>query len=222
MTLTDKSVSLNLGTIAVVVLALLLVGGIYLHSMRAYERMLGKAEEREAAYIQKMDALAAKWEVDRERLAEAEKQQGQVRERIVYRDREAEKKIAEVTAPDRPTEQIVDDVLQTYGFAARLDVPNLISFTPPQVQTFVATKIDRDRLELNFKDKQFELDFEREKVRILSEDFSEARRQLTDAESVIEGYKRVAVKSKWRKFFDAAKKVGIFAGGVLVGRALTR
>jgi len=136
-----RQVTTSLSTLAVALAGLLLVGGLYVHSVRSYERILAKAEERETRYEQQLEKLEQKWAVDRARILELTEQQAKVQARVVYRDREADKKIAEVSKPDRTVEQVSYDVVQAYGFAPVEMYGNNLVFAAPQVQEFVVTRM---------------------------------------------------------------------------------
>ncbi len=218
--LNRQHVTMSALQLVVGLLVLMGLGGLYLHTMQSYQRVLGKAEEREAAYMARFERLEEKWAADRTRIEELTKNQAQAQTRIVYRDREADKRVAEVLAPSRPAEQVRQDLQSAYSFGPLTVEGNLFTFDTPQVQQFVATKVDRDRLAENLKDTQGQLHDEQEKVNILEANLGEAQGSLKEAQGVIDGYKKAAKKSKWQRFFDGAKKVGLFVGGIAIGKAL--
>lgn len=50
----------------------------------------------------------------------------------------------------------------------------------------------------------------------LSSDLNQCKATLVDAQKSVAAYKKIAVKSKWRKFLDGAKTYGLVAVGVAV------
>ncbi len=215
-----RHVTVNLGFAAIALVVILAFGGIYLHSVQNYERMLGKAEEREAKYEQTNKELAAQLLASQERIAELTVQQSQIHERVVYRDKQTDAKIAEVLAPEREAVDVAQDVKLAYNtLPLNVEGRNFL-FELTQVQTFVATKIDRDRLSQKVVDTEKLYADEQEKTALLQADLGKAIAQLHEATGVIEGYKKVAKRSKWRKVWDGVQKYGGFALGIVIGRKL--
>jgi hypothetical protein len=219
-TVHSHSFKVNGLVVAVLGACLVLFGFVFWHSEKRYEQLLGKAEEREAVYLKKLDDSEKRWEAAEQRIAELSAQQAQVQTRIVYRDKEADKVKAEVTAPDRSADKVSDDVLAAYKFPPLSLTGDNFTFSRPQVQAFVATKIDDDRFAADLADVQLQLGLEKQKNDALRVSLTEAQDNLKEAKGVIDGYKKVAKKGFFRRAGAAALKVGLFVGGIYLGRHL--
>lgn len=204
--------------VGVLVLCLVAFGFLFWHSQQAYERALGKAEEREAAYMKRLDESEKKWADSEKRNEELSARQQQVQTRIVYRDKQAEALKIEVTAPDRSAEKVADDVQTAYKFPPINFMGDNFTFSKRQVQVFVATKLDADRFSADLVDTQFQLGLEKQKTQALQSNFDDAKTKLKEANDVIAEYKKIAKKGFLRRAGDAALKIGLLVGGIYLGR----
>jgi TolA-binding protein len=214
--------SIKVNYLLVLVLAVVIgtFGAFYLHSVHSYENLLGRAEQREATYLSKLDQLDKRLEDSQNKIDQLQAQQSKVQTQIVYRDKETDKQIGIVTAPDRAAIDIASDVQTNYNFSPVTVAPDLLTFKPYQVQTFVATKLDRERLFQDVKGLNTMLSLEKETTATLTEDKQECKAALTEAKGVIDGYKHVAKKTKWQRIKDAGEKTGLIVFGLAIGRYL--
>ncbi len=204
--------------VAITLLGLLAVGWWVSRAMSSHEAALAKADERFARYQQEMRAQQQAWlQHEKERNAAAAKQQA-IETRVAGRNAKARARIAQVAAPGRTSAQVASDAAEYLGSAPAIEGDRL-AFTTPQVQRFLALQIDRDRCLADLRDAADNLALEKQKTANLEADLAGAKDRLTEAEQVIDGYKRVAKKTRLRKFFGAAKTAGIVVVAVLVGRA---
>ena len=160
-------------------------------------------------------------------------QQGAIAKRDRERDVRTQATITEVTQASRTSEQIAKDSEDYLGIRPEI-LPNGLLYRPGDVQMFIATRIDRDRLEQKVKDTGDQLDLERQKTKDLStlvekstvaiensnkmvEDY---KGLVTEYKTAMDAYKKAAVKSRWQKIWDVTQKVGFVAIGIGIGAAL--
>jgi hypothetical protein len=96
-------------------------------------------------------------------------------------------------------------------------VGDTFQFTQPQTQAFTALKLDRDRLFGDYGNERELYGQEQQKTALLSKDLDYLQKDVAQANQQIEGYKKLAHRSKWKKIGDGALKVGIFGAGVYLG-----
>jgi hypothetical protein len=182
-----------------------------------HERALAKAEQREDAYRADSKVLMGQLIESEKARAELAVQQAQVKERIIYRDREADKRIDEVTQPGRETQKVLADVegIIKPDWAEIVKGSNgsdLLAMDIPSFQRVVATQIDRDRLAANLTDTQEVLGLEQKKVASLTDDLKKSEELRTQGDTVIEGYKKAAKGNKVKRFLGDAVKIVIGVG----------
>lgn len=218
--LNDHHLTVNFTWVAVVVAFLALFGFLFYRSSLSYEKALATAEAHEQQYQTTLGALENQLKADQQQISVLQQQKAQVQTQIVYRDKQADTQIATVQSPSREASQVANDVQTSYGFAPDSVTGDVFTFGKPAVQTFVATKIDRDRLSSDNTDVRNELSLSDNANKLLANDLQGTQAQLKSAQGVIDGYKKVAKKGFWRRAGDVAMKVAYIAGGIAVGRAI--
>jgi hypothetical protein len=223
--LSKHHLSLSFGVIGVLVLvlAVMCVGG-YL-GLKSYEGQLARAEAAEKQYNADRKDLTAQLTASKSVQDTATKAQ-QVIVKVVHdRDVATDKKIADVTAPNKSAQEALSDLSAAYHGTILAD-PNAITadgrlvFPVFTVQGFTATRIDRDRLSDDLKSSADNLAQEQKKTESLAKDVAAANKAVADAQPAIAAYKKIAKHSRLRAFGAGALKVGIFVAGVYAGRKL--
>jgi hypothetical protein len=209
----------SLGFIGVILLAFALLGGLFYHNMVSYEKQMAVAQAHEETYQASLKTLNEQLVANAAAIAKLTEQQKQVQTKIVYRDKTADEKIKGVTNPENTVAQVAQDSENYLGALPTITPDGLLAYQPLQVQGFVATKIDRDRLEGNLADVHTILDLEKDKVTRLDSDLAANKETLRLANITIDDYKKAAKKGKWRRMFEGAGK---FSGGVIVGAAVAK
>jgi hypothetical protein len=209
----------SLGFIGVILLAFALLGGLFYHNMVSYEKQMAVAQAHEETYQASLKALNEQLASNAAVIAKLSEQQNEKVKTIYVRDKTADEKIKGVTNPENTVAQVAQDSKDYLGALPTITTDGLLAYQPLQVQGFVATKIDRDRLEGNVADVRTILDLEKDKVTRLDSDLAANKETLRLANITIDDYKKAAKKGKWRRFFEGTGK---FSGGVLVGAALTK
>lgn len=217
----------------VVIATSMLVGGVF--ALLGFQRNLDAANvrmataekanadyEKQAKVVQ--DQIAqAKVQIDALSGAQAQKQQV-----IIVRDQKAAQQIAEVTKPDTTALQAAT-ALETYNAVepgqAEATTDGKVALTVPAAQQVTATTIERNQLKLDLGDTKSILADERQKFGVCTQTTTEltalndtCKEDVKNYRIAAETYKRVAVKSKWKKFGEGAEKVLIFAAGIAAGR----
>jgi flagellar biosynthesis GTPase FlhF len=215
-------------------LVLLLGAWLYVSDAEREARDLAIAEEREKqaqvqdAERQKLEA-AAKAERDQheaERLQWAEQQAALARS-LAARNQSVDKLIAAALTP-KTQAQIADDAKQTLGIAPPV-LEGGFKLSLAEMQAYVGLKLDRDRLAENLKETTLQLELERQSNATLRADLDKAvktiemaNRTISDYQTAMDAYKKVAKRSKWRKFGSVAGKVGIVVLPAIIVGVMTR
>lgn len=218
--LRSHSVHMTWLNVLVMVVALSVVGGIYLHSVQTYERLIARADADNAQYHKDLTDFQTQWKADQQTIAQLQQQKAQIQTQIVYRDKDTETKIVAVAAPNRSETQVSDDVQSAYKFPPLKVEGGVFSFTAPETQQFVVTRLDRDRLALDLQDTQKQLALESTSNVTLANDVVVAGKRLEESKKVITDYQKIAKKSKFKTFLSNAEKVGLFVGGIYLGKRL--
>lgn len=160
----------------------------------------------------------------------------------------ADQHIHDVVQPGKTSEQVFSDLKDAYrltpmGAALALSVTadkdsgeKLLSFPVPVVQQFTATKLDRDRLfdsltnlnqQLTLKQKDLDslgLDLGNLKASYdtLKDSDDKLQKADTQCQQTVKDYRKVAKKSKWKKFLSGAERGGEIALALLGGYELGR
>lgn len=224
-TISQRHVVMNLGVIAV--LALILITGLLAgrHALNSFDSQLAKADTRYEQYVTDNKALKARLDASDNKIQFLADQQAKQQKSIDKRDTTTNKKIDDVKSPDKTNQQAADDLVSAYGSEPFvnwniLDQLGHFSFSKPQVQMFTVTKLDRDRLFADYAERGKQLDEEKQKTADLADDKKRLKKSNDQADASLQQYKSLAEKSKFRKFLDGAEKVGIFIGGVYLGKKL--
>jgi hypothetical protein len=224
-------------TVVAVVLAVgTLAGGML--SLMGFQKALDKADVRMAAADTRNEEYTKQAQLVQQQLASAQAQitalsaaQTQRQQVIVVRDQAAATRIAEVTRPNVTAAQafkdMTDNSVVTPASLATLLPDNTIAIEPLGIQEITTTKIQRDQLRLDLTDTQSNLVDEQTKFdasQVGLKDVTALNAQCeTDKAGYVaaaKAYRKVAVKSKWKRFLGGAEKVLLVAGGITVGMRL--
>lgn len=185
-------------------------------------RELAIAEEREkaAALLQEENAKR-----DRERAAEREatakliEANQQLADRLAnsisQRNHAADLAIAQLRAAKTP-EQVQKDAGKVLGVEPPIQTDGTFKVTMEQLQGCLVCKANESRLEANLADMDKRLRLVEDTNRRLVDENVELRSSNAEKDKIIiakdealAAYKKVATRSKWRKFGSAAGRVGL-------------
>lgn len=225
-TLAHKHVTVTYALIAtlVVVMGLVAFGGWL--GLKGYEAQLAKAQATEQVYIQDR----AQWQAqvvkdDAQRQAQA-LQIAQLQAQIAHRDAQPLPKAVQAgLAPNADANTVATAVSVAYSnvpsFGQATSTPGgQIALSVPQAQAVVVSKESGDKAVSDLADERTIVGLQTGTIGTLTSDLNGCKSTLSEAQKTIDGYKKAAVKSKWRKFLDGAEKAGLFIGGVAIGRKI--
>ena len=92
-----------------------------------------------------------------------------------------------------------------------------VALSVPQAQQTLSSKADLDVTRADLKDTQAIVGLQKQSLDTLNSDLNQCKVLNTKAQADIEGYKKLAHRSKLQKFWGGAQKVLIFAGGAYLG-----
>lgn len=211
-TLATKHASVSYLLIAIIVIVLLLAGvGGYI-SLKLYDAQLARAEKQEAIYNQNRKDFLTQLQVhDAERDAIVA-EQNRVIATMAQRDRQAASQVAAVNQITTEPEAV-----------KALNLAYHFVFDPksiPQLNLLTVTKIEHDQVQGDLNDETALYNSEKQKTMSLTSDLASCQKTGVEAQKTIDDFKKLAKKSKFKKFLDGALKVSIFVGGVALGRKL--
>lgn len=210
------------------VLGLLLVLGTFggYMALKSYDAQLARAEVREQQY----DADRKSWQEelkarDAERAADAQRVEvlmGQIAARAAQPLPPVVKAGLAPTATVLEASEALGSVMSDRPTFGTLNIApdGNASLRLPQLQILVSDEVDLKRLKLDFSDSQKAVELEKGINSSLANDLSQCKSLNADADKTIADYKRLAKKSKWKKFLSGAEKVALVAGGIYIGHKL--
>jgi hypothetical protein len=209
--LATRQAHVSFAVLAVLVVFMAVAGFFGYRSLQSYDKMMVAAQKQSDDFKIERTAFVAQLKqdaIDRESISGKQKVIVQV---VHDRDTSTNAAIASATAP-KSVEAVQADsqnylgVLPTY-----IPEQNLLGFTPPSVQRFVSTKIDRDRLFSDWKDTSTNLGLEQQKTSSLTSSLALTTQEEKDAEALATKWEHVAHKTKMRRFLEGLERGGELA-----------
>jgi cell division protein FtsB len=224
--LAHRHLTFTWGLVGVIILLMALMGfGGYM-AIRSFDKQLAKQEARDTQYQADrktfLDQLTAH---DAERAAQAS-QIASLEAQIAHRNAQPLPKEIQAGLKPDSTSQAVAMALQT----AYSDMPSFgvvvaespvnVSLSLPQAQQVVQDKVDLNVTRADLKDTQAVVDLQKTANSSLTSDLGQCKDLNVKAQADIAGFKKLATRSKFRKFLDGAEKVALFAAGAYVGHKI--
>jgi hypothetical protein len=224
--LAHRHLTLTYGIVGILLLVLVLMGiGGYL-GLKSFNTQLAAQATKDAQYQADrktfMDTLTAH---DAERVAQAT-QIAQLEAQIAHRAAQPlPKPVQEGLKPNATAQMVAGAVQSVYSStpifgAVVVDSAGYIALSPSQGQQVAQTKVDLDKAQGDLGDQKSINSILNVSNSSLTSDLGSCKALNVQANKDIEGYKKLAVKSKWRKFLDGALKVVLVAGGAAIGHAI--
>lgn len=224
--LAHRHLSFSYALVGTLVLLLVLMGfGGYL-GVKAFDQQLARQEAKDTQYQADrkvfMDQLSAH---DTERAAQ-QVQISQLQAQISKRDSQPLPKAVQAgLLPDATAEVVAKAVTEAYSnnpaFGQASATPaGQVSLSVPQAQATVEAKVDFDRASADLADEKSTISLLNGTNFSLTNDLNQCKLLNTKAEADIQGFKKLATRSKWQKFMAGAEKVALFAAGAYVGHRL--
>lgn len=224
--LAHRHLTLTYGLIGTVILLLVLMGfGGYL-GLKSFDAALARQDAKDQQYQQDrrifMDTLAAH---DAERTADATKI-AQLEAQIAHRDAQPlPKPVQEGLKPDATAKQAADALGIVYSATPSFGTPQAtpdgkVALTVPEAQQIIQDKYSLTKSQGDLTDQKSINSLLNSANASLTTDLNSCKDLNTKAQADIAGYKKLAKRSKFRRFLDGAEKVAIFAAGAYVGHKL--
>ena len=200
------------------------VGGYI--ALKSFDNQLAKQDVKDAQYQADrktfMDSLAAH---DAERAAQAQQitdLEAQIKQRAA---KPLPPAVQTSLKPGADAQTVATGLTEAYKHttsfgAVAVIPPETIALSPPQAQQVIQAKADLDALVLDLGDERSINSILNASNSSLTNDLGSCKALNVQANKDIAGYKKLATKSKFRKFLDGALKVGLFAGGVYAGHKI--
>lgn len=224
--LAHKHAHVSYAVLAVLGLLLVLgtIGGVF--ALKSYDKQIARAEARELQYDQDRKSWQEELKVrDAERAADALRVE-QLMAGIAAR--QAQPLPPAVKAGLAPTATVVEAKVALESLMGdrpnfgtlSMDTTGNASLRLPQLQILVSDEVDLKRLKLDFSDSQKVVELQKGTISSLTKDLDTEKGLNTEANKVIADYKKIAKKSKWKKFFGGTKTALLMAvaayGGHLI------
>lgn len=229
--LSQRHVTVSYTVVAalVVVVGLAGVGGWL--GLRSYERQVLRAEAIETKYQDAQKAFSEQLAANNAERAQDAKASAALLVQIANRAVAPPPPVVQAgLAVSAPAEGVSDALQSVYPTLGAIKViptsPGASSASPqlavtiPQGQLFIQTKLDLNKATGDLADTSELLSLANRDKSTLSKDLDQCTDLNLKANDTISAYKKVAVKSKWRKILDGIEKVGLVLGGAALGRAL--
>ena len=224
--LANRHIGLIFGLVGTIILmvGLMGVGGYF--GLKAFDAQLSRQEVRDAQYQTDrttfLNTLAAH---DAERTADATKI-AQLEAQIKARDsKPLPPAVKPGMQPNASAEQVKNALGAVYGVDVAAGTPKVepdgnIALSPSQGQQALSARLDADRYGADLKDEKAINSLQETTIGSLKTDLNTCKDLNTKAQADIAGYKKLAKKSRWQKFLAGAEKVGLLAGGAMLGHII--
>jgi len=220
VSLNNRHLTVSYLTLGVAALVFAVSGWWVIHTMQTYERLVTVAETRYEQYEKRMDEREKLWKEHDQQREALIGQQKVIERTIEYRDVKAAEAVKVVTA-EKPVEAVAQDSSRYLGVLPMID-NGLLAFKPPEVQSFMATKIERDACLADLADTKTVLGMEEVKTASLQTDLAVAKEGFKEAEKTLGAYRTALKKTKWQRFIGIVKDAGKVAVGITIGFGVAR
>jgi hypothetical protein len=224
--LANKHIGLIFGLVGTIVLLMGLMGVGGYFGLKAFDAQLSRQEVRDAQYQTDrktfLDTLTAH---DAERAAQAT-QIAQLQAQIKARDsKPLPKPIQDGLKPGADAQTVATGLTDAYkgvpSFGAVAVVPpETIALSVPQAQQTIQSKVDLDKAQGDLGDQKSINSLLNSANSSLTNDLGSCKTLNVQANKDIAGFKKLAVRSKWQRFLAGAEKVGLLAGGAMLGHMI--
>lgn len=219
--LAHKHVTLTYGILGILFLVLALAGVGGYAAVKVYDAQLARQDARDATYQSDRKA----WQ---DSLTQSESvRAGQAQEiaalqaQVAKRDSQPLPKPVQVAIqPTATVQEVVNGVKTAYNFSGGVAVSpdgQNVLLDPLAAQQTILAKVNGDRAQADLKDLSAIVDLQKQSMVTLNTDLNQCKVLNTKAQADIEGYKKLAHRTKFQKFLSGAEKVAIFVGGVYIG-----
>ena len=215
--LQSHHVNLSWFRLAEIALFLGLVFGVYIYSTKVDAENMGKFQAISAQYKADTDKLREDLKASYEtRIQEANKQAA-LATAMASRNVKADKAIEDVKKPDATLTEVATASKDQLGVTPTVEPDNKLGFEKSEVQDFIATDIDRDRLSQNLADTTAQYASSQKNVASLTTDLAASQKVGDECKASLDQLKKVKTPNKFKA---ALVKVGLFVAGAWLGHQL--
>ena len=225
--LANKHIGLIFSLVGVIILLMGLMGVGGYFGLKAFDAQLSRQEVRDNQYQQDrttfLNTLAAH---DAERTADAAKI-AQLEAQVKARDsKPLPKPVQDALQPKATVQQAIGGLAAAYGSTSALaqsqpssDGQNL-TVSVLGAQEAISAKVGMDLAQGDLGDQKSINALLKDANSSLSNDLGSCKAMNVQANKDIAGFKALAKRSRWQKFLAGAEKVGLLAGGMMLGHMI--
>jgi len=181
----------------------------------ALNQKLNEVQARELDYRVKVEKSEAQHQEDLKFITGLESRQKVLETRMEAGRKMFNAEVANMRAAKTP-EQVQKNAEEYLAVKPEIVNGNL-SFTPVQVTEFIVTGMDRDRLQSELNNVMERYRLEQQKSAALQAGLDRERGLRLDAEKLMQDYKKIVKKSKFKRFLGGVVKFGTISGAFVLG-----
>lgn len=215
--LQSHHINLSWFRLAEIALFLGLVFGVYMHSAKVEAANMAKFEVMQSQYKADSDKLREDLKASYEsRIQEANKQAA-LATQMTARNAKADKGIQDAKKPDATLTEVATAAHEQLGVTPAIEPDNKLGFDKGEVQDFIATDIDRDRLSQNLTDTTAQFESSKKNEVSLTTDLAATKKVGEECKTSLDQLKTVKTPNKFKA---ALIKVGLFVAGAWLGHQI--
>jgi hypothetical protein len=221
--LATKHATTSFAALGVLVIVLILAGLGGWIGLREYDAQLAKAQVTEQKYEAAQKTLTDLLASDAKERAQLQAQQQSLVNQIAKRDKTPP--APAVTAALQPN-ATAETAANALGLVFSLSpypsatIDNKIALSVPNAQELISDGVELNKLRPDLTDTKMLYGLEQQKSASLNKDIVQCTDTLKDAQKSIAAYKKIATRSRWKKFLDGAEKVGLVIAGAAIGHVV--
>jgi hypothetical protein len=225
-TLASKHASVSYAVLGILVLVLFLAGIGGFLGLKSYDAQLAKAQVTEQKYEAAQKTLTDLLATDAQERAQMQAQQTNLVNQIAKRDKTPPSApVIAALQPNAPAEVLAQGLGSSFsdvsGFGLPQPTPDgKVALNGQETQIVIQDHELEKKDHADLTDTKMLYGLEQQKSASLNKDIVSCTTTLADAQKTITAYKKIAMKSKWRKFLDGAEKVGLVIAGAAVGHLI--
>jgi hypothetical protein len=223
VSLATKHATTSVAALGVLVLVLILAGIGGYFGLKSYDAQLAKAQVTEQKYEAAQKTLTDLLASDAKERAELQAQQANLVNQIAKRDSKPPAPV--VTAALQPN-ATAETAANALGLVFSLSPypsatpDNKVALSVSNAQELISDGVELNKLRPDLTDTKMLYGLEQQKSASLNKDIIQCTDTLKDAQKSITAYKKLAARSKWKRFLDGAEKVGLVIGGAAIGHVI--
>lgn len=215
--LQQHHLTLNFLHIAVIVIALFMVGGMYVHEVKREAQQDAKVTQMLEQYKTDTAKLQVELKASFDQRLQDQQDEARRQQDIARRDLAAAKQQKDVKNPDNTVPQVAADLNTFLGIKAVIEPDNNLGIGKQDAQSIIGIAIDGKRDAADLIDKTDQYDKAQASVTSLTSDLAKVQGQAKECEGTVAELKKVKKPSKFKTVLG---KVGYAVAGFVIGKAL--